>query len=161
MDRLNHHQQFLRLVGAQDERRLVTDNAARSAGRVQKENLRARELFAEFQNDPRWTIAMRAYSQLQNCVMTPSGRKNVHDLAHRLNIKRFDANLLIAVAQEHKREGGTLATLSRRILTVPISVEGTQQEQYQSDRRYSQLLAIACGMACILAATAIRWIVHG
>lgn len=70
--------------------------------------------------DPRWALAVRAYSQLQGTALTFESRQRVMRTARRLGVRPFDANLIIAVVQDHARRGrelsdaaGTLALLER------------------------------------------------
>lgn len=59
--------------------------------------------------DPRWVLAMRAYSQLQGSTLTPQRRERVLRTAKKLGVRAFDANLIIAVVQDHARRMETPA----------------------------------------------------
>ena len=58
--------------------------------------------------DPRWVLAVRAYSQLQGSALTPERRERVLETARLLGVRPFDANLIIAIAQDHARRGEPL-----------------------------------------------------
>jgi hypothetical protein len=70
--------------------------------------------------DPRWVLAARAYSNLQGPTLTPERRERLMRTAKQLGVRAFDANVIIAIVQDHARRGSgslhdaapTLALLS-------------------------------------------------
>ncbi len=105
----------LRLVGASEDWP-TTDEHRRHE--IAAENRRAAANPTLDPTDPRWVLAVRAYSQLQGSAMTWDRRQRVLDTADRLGVRPFDANLIIAIVQDHARRGraldeaaGTLALL--------------------------------------------------
>ena len=91
---------YLRLVGADSDPR---DRAAEAARRVEHENRAAATNPELDPRDPRWVLAMRTYSQLQGAALTPERRARVMRTAQHLGLRPFDANLIIAVVQDHAR----------------------------------------------------------
>ena len=109
----------LRLVGTDDPEVVANWTQARQA---RQQVIRENRLAAQNQNlqptDPRWVLAVRAYSQLQGSTLTPDRRERVMKTADQLGIRPFDANMVIAIVQDHARTGlelgdaqGTLALL--------------------------------------------------
>ena len=109
----------LRLVGLDDSEALVEWLARRKARQdVANENRRAGQNRALSPTDPRWVLAVRAYGQLQGSTLTPERRERVMRTARQLGVRPFDANVIVAVVQDHARRGvdlgaaeGTLALL--------------------------------------------------
>lgn len=95
----------LRLVGLDEAR---DDPAARAADEVAVENRSAARNLELEPTDPRWVLAVRAYSQLQGSAMTLDRRQRVMQTAQQLGVRPFDANLIIAVVQDHARRGQPL-----------------------------------------------------
>lgn len=106
----------LRLVGVDD----AIDDAVRRARReVTAENRRAAGGPDLDPTDPRWVLAVRAYSKLQGSTLTPQRRQQVMDTARKLGVRPFDANLIIAVVQDQARRGGDLSKAAGTIRIVP------------------------------------------
>ncbi len=89
----------LRLVGAPDR--------AREA--VKQENVAAAANPSLDPTDPRWVLAVRAYSQLQGTAMTPDRRERLIRNAGGMGVRPFDANMIIAIVQDHARRGNDLS----------------------------------------------------
>jgi hypothetical protein len=67
--------------------------------------------------DARWIVALRAGALLEGgraAIMTPASRRYVIDLARDMGLGAFDANLIIAIAQESARRGEALTTPAAR-----------------------------------------------
>lgn len=92
----------LRLVGGADPLQLAADAVA-------SENRAARANAGLDPADPRWVLATRAYAQLQGSTMTPDRRQRVMRTADQLGVRPFEANLIIAIVQDHARSGRVLA----------------------------------------------------
>ena len=94
----------LRLVGAADE---SASTSWRARDEVALENRRAALQPDLDPTDPRWVLATRAYAQLQGTTLTPERRARVMRTAQHLGVRPFEANLIIAVMQDHARRGQT------------------------------------------------------
>ncbi len=100
----------LRLVGGDDARGWGTWSRARQARQqVTTENRAAGQNPTLDPTDPRWVVAVRAYSQLQGTTLTPERRQRVLRIAHLLGVRPFDANIIIAIVQDQARHGRTIA----------------------------------------------------
>ena len=109
----------LRLVGADDEPALnewARSRRVRQA--VIRENRRAAQNPSLEPTDPRWVLAVRAYSQLQGSTMTPERRQRVMRTARLLGVRPFDANLVIAMVQDRARRGEGLAEVAPTLTLV-------------------------------------------
>lgn len=57
-------------------------------------------------DDPRWVLAARAASVIEGgraAILTPENRRRLMDLAARMNLRPFDASLVIAIVQDAAR----------------------------------------------------------
>jgi hypothetical protein len=106
----------LRLVGVDDP---IDDALQRARREVTAENRRAAGGPDLDPTDPRWVVAVRAYSKLQGSMLTPQKRDQVLDTAKKLGVRPFDANLIIAVVQDQARRGQGLAAAADTIRIVP------------------------------------------
>ncbi len=97
----------LRLVG-RNEASEGTAQRARQA--VASENLAAAANPALDPTDPRWVLAVRAYSQLQGTALTFDRRQRLMRTADGLGVRPFDANMIIAIVQDHARRGAPLSS---------------------------------------------------
>ena len=103
--------------------------------------------------DPRWVLAVRAYSQLQGSALTPERRERVLETARLLGVRPFDANLIIAIAQDHARRGETLAEAAPTLSIV------ARPPEHQTSRTSTALRWIAAVAAAITATLLlIRWL---
>lgn len=78
---------------------------ARAAGRAVESENKAASMSAL---DPRWALAVRANSLLQGgraAVLPPESRRMLVRLAKDINLRPFDANLVIAIVQDAARAG--------------------------------------------------------
>ena len=78
--------------------------------------------------DPRWALAVRANSMLQGgraAVLPPESRRYLVQLGKDINLRPFDANLVIAIVQDAARAGydplGTEARLRIKMVREPQS----------------------------------------
>lgn len=119
----------LRLVGESaaatgSERLRLTNQPGRPAeesrrSQVRRENHAAAMRFDLDPNDPRWILALRAQSELQGTALTADRRQRLLTLAHRLGMRSFDANLVIAIVQDEARSGPVGSTLTERLRIIP------------------------------------------
>ena len=93
----------LRLVGANDR---WTDAASTARRAVVEENRAAASNSGLEPADPRWVLAMKAYSQLQGSALTLERRQGVMRTARQLGVRPFEATLIIAIVQDQARRGG-------------------------------------------------------
>lgn len=117
----------LRLVGTEDPDSMASWRTAR---RARQEVIRANRAAADTRldpADPRWVLAVRAYSQLQGTTMTPERRDRVLRTAASLGVRPFDANVIIAIVQDRARRGTPLAEAepTLRMLPEPTRRRGT------------------------------------
>lgn len=99
---LSNTQNRLRLVGLEDPTAVASWNAARA---VRDENLAAAHNHTLDPTDPRWVVAVRTQAQLQGATLTPDRRERVMRTARQLGVRPFEANVIMAVVQDHARRG--------------------------------------------------------
>ncbi len=97
----------LRLVGSDDGEAVTSWLAARD---VADENRAAAGNSSLDPTDPRWVLAARTHSQLQGSTLTPERRDRVLRTARQLGVRPFEANVIIAIVQDHARRGESLST---------------------------------------------------
>lgn len=95
----------LRLVGVSDAHQ---DGPEWARHDVAAENKAAASNTKLDPTDPRWVLAVRAYSQLQGTALTPDRRERLVQNAKTMGVRPFDANLIIAIVQDHARRGNDL-----------------------------------------------------
>ena len=95
----------LRLVGVFEAPDGVAQRARQA---VTRENKAAATNPGLDPTDPRWVLAVRAYSQLQGSSLTPTRREKLIQSARATGVRPFDANLIIAIVQDHARRGKDL-----------------------------------------------------
>jgi hypothetical protein len=95
----------LRLVGVTEASDGVAVRAHQS---VTRENQAAAANPGLDPTDPRWVLAVRAYSQLQGASLNPTRRDKLIQSAGGMGVRPFDANLIIAIVQDHARRGKDL-----------------------------------------------------
>jgi hypothetical protein len=95
----------LRLVGVSEASDGVAVRARQS---VTRENQAAAANPALDPTDPRWVLAVRAYAQLQGASLNPNRREKLIRSAGGMGVRPFDANLIIAIVQDHARRGKDL-----------------------------------------------------
>lgn len=100
----------LRLVGTDDPEVVANWPDARAARqKVIRENRAAGLNPSLDPTDPRWVLAVRAYSQLEGSTLTPERRKRVMRTAEQLGMRPFDANMVIAIVQDRARTNEKLS----------------------------------------------------
>lgn len=95
----------LRLVGVDEASDGVAERARHAVG---AENRAAAANTRLDPTDPRWVLAVRAYSQLQGSSLTPDRRQKLIQTAGGMGVRPFDANLIIAIVQDNARRGRDL-----------------------------------------------------
>ena len=113
-------QPHLRLVGGEDLAGAEAPSAPEAGRQVAVENRKAAGQVGLDPTDPRWVLAVRAYTQLQGTALAFERRQRLLRTARALGVRPFDANVIIAIVQDHARRGsrlddaaGTLALLGR------------------------------------------------
>ncbi|MEY4823032.1 MAG: hypothetical protein RLY72_2684 [Planctomycetota bacterium] len=89
---------------------------------VAREMLLARESAREPDfdpNDARWRLATETQQALQGAVLAYEDRRALLALAHRLGIRAFDANLILAIVQDRARRGESLQSAAPTIAVLP------------------------------------------
>lgn len=97
----------LRLVGhgSRRPRPGVVETPERA---VARENLEAASDRSLDPTDPRWVVALEAAAAMEGSLLTFERRRKVLALAHRVGVRPFDANLIIAAVQDRARRGEPL-----------------------------------------------------
>lgn len=150
----------LRLVGSRVNLRNDWLGSARftpgdeAASSVARENRRAATNPALEPTDPRWVLAVRAYSQLQGTTLTPERRRRVLKTAAQLGVRPFDANVIIAIVQDHARNGRTLANAAP---TLKLLQEPHSARDSAVTIRWLAALTAAAALNLLL----IWWVVSG
>ncbi len=96
----------LRLVGADNPAELESMRASQA---VARENAAASRNVHLDPTDPRWVVAATTHAQLQGSALTHQRRQHVLRLAHRLGVRPFEANVIIAIVQDQARQGAMLS----------------------------------------------------
>lgn len=96
----------LRLVGADNPADLALMHASQA---VARENAAASRNMHLDPTDPRWVVAATTHAKLQGSTLTQQRRQHVLKLAHRLGVRPFEANVIIAIVQDQARQGAMLA----------------------------------------------------
>jgi hypothetical protein len=161
---------YLRLVrdGARTQARTMAPPPATPDPRfepqrraVARENQAARHNLGLDPTDPRWKLALRAYAQLEGTALTPERRRQVERTAATLGVRPFEANVIMAIVQDHARHGRGLpdAAATLALLDAPATpVAG----RASSDTRVIWLRWIAALAASVAVnAWLIAWILRG
>jgi hypothetical protein len=146
----------LRLVGTDDvaaREQWVRHRRARHD--ITRENRAAAANPSLDPTDPRWVLAVRAYSQLQGSALSPERRDRVLRTARHLGIRPFDANVIIAITQDHARRGEPLSDAAGTLGVVPLP----RQTRHTSatPARWAAALLLAAAANIIL----IWWLLSG
>jgi hypothetical protein len=107
---------------------------------------------------------MRAAAELQGSALTPERRERVMRTARTLGVRPFDANLIVAIAQDHARRGEPIAA-ARPILSLlahpdgPSPADGLPRAPAARAGRLvaASALAAAAALTWLLA----RWVAGG
>jgi len=122
--------------------------------RVARENHAAAQLTAD---DARWILAQQTASLLEGgtaAQLRPERRRRVHDLATRVGLRPFDANLVIAIVQDAARtdrDALSAAAKSR------LALVGEARRPSGSAPMLAPLAA-AVGLGIAGAAVLVRWV---
>jgi len=90
-------------------------------------------------NDPRWVLASQTALQLQGAALSPARRDNLLKLSHRLGLRPFDANMIIAVVQDEARQNPT--STKQTASTAPADTKRLFPNK-QATRRFMDRLRI-------------------
>jgi hypothetical protein len=129
------------------ERRSIREQAVR-------ENRSAARNPALDPTDPRWVLAVRAASQLENGTLTPERRERVMRTARLLGVRPFDANVIIAIAQDHARRGVPLGDAAD-LIAMTGGADGDRRDRSTNLARWLAALTAAAVLTLLL----VRWIV--
>ena len=91
---------------------------------VAQEMLQARESARTPAFDPtdaRWTLATETQRALQGAVLAYEDRRRLLALAHRLGIRAFDANLVLAIVQDRARRGEPIESAAPTLALIPVA----------------------------------------
>lgn len=148
----------LRLVGG-DEDSSTTGSKQRHTARqaVARENLAAAGNLTLDPTDPRWVFAVRAAGQLDGTLLTPERREKLMRVARLLGIRVFDANVIIAIVQDHARQGRPLADAAPTVAMMSQPAEGAAEQ----DRFIWLRWAVAVAVATVANALLIWWLLGG
>ncbi len=102
----------LRLVGP-DEAAMAAWRRARSArNAVASANVAAATNVALDPTDPRWVLAAHTQAALDGLILDPERRERLVRMAQRIGVRPFEANVIIAIVQDHARCGRSLQDAS-------------------------------------------------
>ena len=92
--------------------------------------------------NPYWRLAGNVAGALDGVILAPERRRRLLQDAHRMGVREFDANLVIALVQDRARRGEDLNSTDG-----PIAVLGSISAQSDRDIVPIVLLAAAAGLA--------------
>ena len=143
----------LRLVGADDPSAMESLRASQA---VARENAAASKNTYLDPTDPRWILAAKTNAQLQGSALTLDRRNRVLRLAHRLGVRPFEANVIIAIVQDQARQGLALsdATPTMKLLRDP-------REDNKSRNRVLARWLWAIATAALANTLLIWWLLSG
>jgi hypothetical protein len=98
-------------------------------------------------------LATRVSSQLQGTALTWDRRQRVLEVAERLGVRPFDANLIIAIVQDHARRGRTLSDAAGTIALLDTPMQPTG--------RFEWLRWLAAVSAAVVANALLIWWLTG
>ena len=104
-------------------------------------------------NDPRWVLAVQTASQLEGDRLSPEARQRIERTARLLGVRAFDANVIMAIVQDHARRRQPLAASTDLLSMVPSMAPAHDT----SLTRW----ALALGLAGLVAFALIRWVIGG
>jgi len=126
---------------------------------VAHEMLLARESGRERGFDPadaRWQLAEETQRALQGAILAYEDRRRLLELANRLGIRSFDANLIVAVVQDRARRGEPLERAAAALEMVPPA-GGSDA----APGAHAQWLVAAVLVAMAADAALIAWLMFG
>lgn len=143
---------LLRLVGQERADALLDKRPATPAEAVADENHSAATNPALDPRDPRWAFAMRTRSQLQGAVLTPERRERLIREASTMNLRPFDANVIIALVQDGARRNDSMDRLATSLSLV-------HSPERRSTVDYAWRWAVALMAALVANMFLIRWLI--
>ncbi len=144
---LSKSQHRLRLVGSDDPSAVRRWRAERA---VAQENRAAGGNPSLDPTDPRWVLAARTHSQLQGTTLTPERRERVMRTARQLGVRPFEANVIIAVVQDHARRSAPLAQAADTLSLL-------RDPRSSRDRRTTWSRWIAAALTALAANAILIW----
>ena len=106
-------------------------------------------------NDARWMLAEEARRALQGTILAYEDRRKLLDLATRLGIRPFDANLILAVVQDRARRDEPLESASGAIAAIPLNAAPADSDGKAGWLVVAVLVAMAADAALI------AWLMFG
>lgn len=146
---MTHLPHTMRLVGQHDPVAVEAWTLSSERSEVERENIAAAGIQLPAL-DPRWQLASHAYSQLQEGPLTPDQRSRLIDQAATMGMRTFDASLIIAIAQDHARNGRPIQDAAPTLNLVRMQ---------DTSRHHGLLWAGAAACAAVTAGLMLLWIV--
>jgi len=128
-------------------------------------------------SDPRWTLAMATRRSLDGAAVNPAARRQLLRLAHRLGMRPFDANMVIAIVQDEARRGALPSRrrdvdseaagpplLDRLRIIPPTNATGKEPRFGHASRSHIDVVAaslISVVLAVALFTMALAWFFSG
>ena len=137
---------YLRLVGVNNA---GPDHRVRQA--VITENRAAKANLDLDPTDPRWVLAVRAYTQLEGSTLTFDRRERLMRHAKGMGVRPFDASLILAIVQDRARRGGSLSDAASTVAMLEPPVR-------RRDREVVRWIA-AIGSAVVATTLLIQWLI--
>lgn len=72
--------------------------------------------------DPRWVLAVRAYTQLEGSALTFDRRERLMRSARCMGVRPFDASMILAIVQDRARRGGSLSDAASTVAMLEPAV---------------------------------------
>ncbi len=107
-------------------------------------------------NDARWRLATETQQALQGAVLAYEDRRALLALAHRLGIRAFDANLILAIVQDRARRGESLQSAAPTIAVLPRPTSAASSAMPSS---VTLLWVAAIAIAMLVDSILIAWII--
>ncbi len=136
--------------------------ASRDGGPVAREN---REAAAMLADDARWMLAQSVAANLEHgraAVLPPEKRRRLVTHAHNLGLRPFDANMVIAMVQDHARSGNAALDrdLASRLSLVGDASGAGRGTRIEGGPTWRMLIA-AVLLAAAMTAAMIQWVNGG
>jgi len=151
----------LRLVRADDGPNLVESQARRA---VEHENRRAARLAYTQANDDdvRRVLAMRTADLLEGgraAILPPHERQDLVKTGHKLGLRPFEANLVIAVVQDAARRGEPVESsrVQRSLEVIPNAARS--RDKWNDPWTWARLWLASAAIGGLLLMLLIDWII--
>ena len=164
LSRMSSHAAVLRLIRPESGPNVVE---AQARAKVEAENRAAAYASDGLSDlDARRVLSLRAAESLEGgraALLRPERRRRLVELATRLGLRPFDANLVIAIVQDGARRGlspdapSTTATLA----LVPEPGAGDAARTRSTAGKYLALALTALLLAGLMMALAVQWLIAG